>query len=272
MNIMKIVDIDELFENYVRAQMSADAGKYTEDEWEDRIPELYDGFGKMPLKELGGLSAEAYYGSLSGDQLCQLLKQHVEDEVPVSDYLCTALVAADTEKGLMQFLKKGTDEELASYAVNVLADKGCTEPLPIYVQYVIDPETDDNMREIMGDVVVENAEEVKELLLANVKKAKAGRQYLVEALSHCSKDDRIFAVLSECFRKTHHLSAYAHMLVRYGDERAVELIKQRIEEPALRYADFTELKYAIEALGGEYDGKRNFSNERTYKKIKGHKS
>ena len=269
---MKIFDIDGLFEKFMREQMKADAGKYTEDEWEDRIPVLYEQFGKTPLSELGGKSAEEYYASFTGDQLCKLLAQHVEDEVPVSDFLCTALVEGDTEKGLKAFLKKGTDEELTSYAVNVLADKGCTDVLPLYITFVTDPDTDDNMREIMGDVIVENANAVKEQLLATVKKAKVGRQYIIEALSNCERDERIFAILSECFRKTRHLSAYAHMLVKYGDERAVDLIKERIEEPSLRYADFTELKYAIEALGGEYDGKRDFSNERTYKKIKGIKS
>ena len=161
---------------------------------------------------------------------------------------------------------------LEQYGQNVLADKGCTDVLPLYITFVTDPDTDDNMREIMGDVIVENANAVKEQLLATVKKAKVGRQYLIEALSNCERDERIFAILSECFRKTRHLSAYAHMLVKYGDERAVDLIKERIEEPSLRYADFTELTYAIEALGGEYDGKRDFScterqNQRRNKKI-----
>ena len=159
---MKIIDIDLLFEKYVREQMKKDAGKFTEDEWEDRVPLLYASFGKIPLKALDGKSAVDYYASLSGKELWATLKKHIEEEVPVSDYLCDALVSADTEDGLIAFLKRGTDEELMSYAVNILNDKACFKALPVYLDYVTDPSCDDNMREIMGDVLIENAKQIIE--------------------------------------------------------------------------------------------------------------
>ena len=53
---MKIFDIDELFEKYVRELMVKDAGKFTEEEWEDRIPTLYEEFGNKPLSCFGGKS------------------------------------------------------------------------------------------------------------------------------------------------------------------------------------------------------------------------
>ena len=34
---MKIIDIDLLFERYVREQMKKDAGKFTEEEWEESL-------------------------------------------------------------------------------------------------------------------------------------------------------------------------------------------------------------------------------------------
>ena len=92
---MKIFDIDELFEKYVRELMVKDAGKFTEEEWEDRIPTLYEEFGNKPLSCFGGKSTVDYYASLSGKELCSLLKAHVEEEVSVSDYLCEAIVSED---------------------------------------------------------------------------------------------------------------------------------------------------------------------------------
>ena len=265
---MKIVDVDLLFEKYVREQMKKDAGKFTEDEWEDRVPTLYAEFGKKPLKALDGKSAEGYYKSLSGSQLCQHLKAHIEEEVPVSDYLCDAIVSGDTESGLLAFLKRGTDEELTSYAVNILNDKACFKALPIYLDYVTDEKTDENMREIMGDVLIENANLIKSEIIKKYPTSKIGKEILIEALSCCGKDESIYDILISEFKKTRKISEFAHVLVKYGDERAIDVIKERIEEPALRYNDFVELKYAIEALGGEYEGKRDFSQDRTYKKIK----
>ena len=40
-----------------------------------------------------------------------------------------------------------------------------------------------------------------------------------------------------------------------------------IEGEKITYADFEELRFAIEALGGTYDKKRDFSKDKTFKKI-----
>ena len=53
---MKPVDTDALFEKFMRNYMKENAGKFTEEEWEDKIPVLFDEFGKTPLQELGGES------------------------------------------------------------------------------------------------------------------------------------------------------------------------------------------------------------------------
>ena len=46
-------------------------------------------------------------------------------------------------------------------------------------------------------------------------------------------------------------------------------ILAEIEKEKISYADFEELRFAIEALGGEYDKVRDFKNDKSYKKIKG---
>ena len=42
-----------------------------------------------------------------------------------------------------------------------------------------------------------------------------------------------------------------------------------IESDKIKYSDFEELRFAIEALGGEYNKTRDFSSDSTYKKICG---
>ena len=268
--IMKIIDVDELFENYVKQFMKENAGKFTEEEWEDKIPELYEDFGSRPQGVLGGKSPRQYYKGFGGKALCALLSKHVEEEVPVSEYLLDALVEGDTEEGLLEFLKVGTDEELMSYAVNILNDKACFRALPVYIDYIIDDKTDENMRELMGGIIIENAREVKKELMAAIGRAGKGKPIIAEALANCPKDKKISDFLfGEFLRaKGKDISPYAHMLVKYGDEEALPLLEKRIEEPALRYSDFIELKYAIEALGGEYSGERDFSSDPSYRKIK----
>ena len=269
---MKLVDTDALFEKYIKKYMTENAGKFTEEEWEDKIPELYEGFGNMPLKAFDGKTAVEYYSSLSGKELCELLKEHIEEEIPVSDYLCEALVGGDTERGLIAFLKKGTDEELISYAVNILRDKACFTALPIYLSYVTAADTDENLRELMGEMLIENAREIKCELLKAASTAKHGKSFLTEALANCDREEEIFNYLKAEFETTKELSLFAHYFVKYGDERAVELIKKRIADPIIKYADYMELKFAIEALGGEYEDNRDFTSDKTYRKIKNRKN
>ena len=51
-----MIDIDSLFENYFRNYIIKNSGKFTEDELENKVGEVYNEFGKTPLKELSGKS------------------------------------------------------------------------------------------------------------------------------------------------------------------------------------------------------------------------
>ena len=41
---MKVIDVDRLFEKYLRGVMQKNVGKYTEEEWEEKLPALYEKF------------------------------------------------------------------------------------------------------------------------------------------------------------------------------------------------------------------------------------
>ena len=56
----------------------------------------------------------------------------------------------------------------------------------------------------------------------------------------------------------------ASYLAAYGDERALPHLLERIEDRTIGFVEFQELKYASEALGGEYDEPRDFSDDKDY--------
>ena len=62
----------------------------------------------------------------------------------------------------------------------------------------------------------------------------------------------------------------ASQLAAYGDERALPYLFERIEEDDISYLDYRELKFAIEALGGEYTAERDFSEDAGYLLLKSH--
>ena len=75
--------------------------------------------------------------------------------------------------------------------------------------------------------------------------------------------------LIEQFEKNQdNIPLYSSYIAKYGDERALPLLLKTIENEKLNYADFEELRFAIEALGGEYNKIRDFSKDKSFKKIK----
>ena len=61
----------------------------------------------------------------------------------------------------------------------------------------------------------------------------------------------------------------AGYLASYGDERALPYLMRKIEDRSIGFVTFQELKYAIEALGGEYNEPRDFSSDKDYIAIEG---
>ena len=60
---------------------------------------------------------------------------------------------------------------------------------------------------------------------------------------------------------------HAGYLALYGDERALPYLLDKIDEEGISFVEFTELKYAIDSLGGEYLKERDFSDDPYYKLI-----
>ena len=78
-------------------------------------------------------------------------------------------------------------------------------------------------------------------------------------------DDRIFELLIEVLEVN--IPYGAQLLSAYDDPRAIELLSEKAE--TCDYADYIELRNAVEALGGELTLRFNWDNDSSYKKIKG---
>ena len=89
--------------------------------------------------------------------------------------------------------------------------------------------------------------------------------YMLEILS-CVKErsDEVYETLLSAFLSADDTAVYAGYLAAYGDERALPVLLGRIEDRTIGFVEFQELKYAIEALGGEYDEPRDFTNDKDY--------
>ena len=267
--MVKVIDIDALFDNYISDYVYKNIGKIKPEEIEDNIPKLYEEFGKKELKELDGFSPETYYENYTTAELLMCLKSHIEKGVSVPDFLCEALnKRKKDENEFIKLLEQTKNDEFLVYLMNILFDMDIV-PVNIYVEFIVlnYPET---ISELATEFLCKRADEAKDLILSQFDQVDEGKKEMFcEVLSYCKKDDKVFNLLIVQFAKNkNRTQLYSSYLARFGDERALPFLLKATEEPKISYADFEELRYAIEALGGVCDKTRDFSNDKSFKIIK----
>jgi uncharacterized protein YjgD (DUF1641 family) len=273
--MIKIIDLDALFDKYIEGYVYSNIGKVKPEEIENKIPELYIKFGDEKLKELDGKTPNTYYTQFSGEELVECLKSHLEQRVAVSDFLCEAITGRMENEGALANALNGDEnnEEFILYVMNMLGEMNSDVALDKYLD-LIDWDYSEVVRELATELLGEFAEKVKDKVLARYNESQEDKKpYYTDILSKTQKDDRVFDVLMLEFAKhTENVPLYAGYLAKFGDERALPFLLKAIEKEKISYADFEELRFAIEALGGSYDKERDFTSDKSYKKIKGLKN
>lgn len=267
---VKIIDLDKLFDKYISSYVYSNVGKVKPEEIENNIPVLYEKFGKEKLKELDGETPETYYRKYSAKELLDCLREHLKNGIAVSDFLCEAIIASkDGKKAVTGALMQDESEEFTAYLMNMLSDMKGEIPAGRYFEYALAGYSD-SVGELATEFLCEIAENVKSAAIDYYKTAdEKGKERLVEILSRTKKDDAVFDILiAEFVKHGENIPLYASYLSRYGDERALPFLNASAENEKLSYADFEELRFAIESLGGECKIKRDFTADKTYKKIK----
>ncbi len=258
---MKLIDFDGLFDEKLAVYMEENKDKYTERQWEDVIPRLYQKFGDTYVAKVKCTPKE-YYAKMTDTELADTLLAHLQEDVPVPEFLCNEIEGRGNIEPLMPLLESG-DSQTVSYAVNmILADE---RAYPTYLKLLKEGTLDADVLDDIVDILKSDADKVKEEALSFYKE-KVGVEYALEILSRVKeRTDEVFDILVKEFlcaeEKTPMRASY---LAAYGDDRALPYLFERIEDRTIGFVEFQELKYAIEALGGEYDEPRDFSEDKDY--------
>ena len=257
---MKLIDFDGLFDEKLTQYMAENKEKHTEKQWESIIPKLYKKFGDTHIPKLGCTPKE-YYARMTDGELADALLQHLEQDVPVPEFLCAEIEGRDNAEVLLPLLKSD-DAQTVSYAVNMLGDD--KRAFDEYFRILIENRLDEEVRSDLTDILRLHADEMKERALLAYRNGIA-KVYMLEILSRVqSRDEEVYQTLLSAFYEADDTSFPAGYLAAYGDERALAVLLRKIEDRSIGFVEFQELKYAIEALGGEYNEPRDFSSDKDY--------
>ncbi len=261
----KPMDFDGLFEEKLQEYMRRLKGRHTEEEWEEIIPRLYKEFADTFIPQVGCTPKE-YYAAKTDGELTDLLIRHKEEGVPVSDLLCRELSTRKTE-ALLPLLKEH-DPAILTLAVGLIGPS--EQAFESYFE-LLGEGMDEGVCEAVCEQLRENADAAKEGALALFARGILPEQML-EILSRVqTPSDEVFAVLLTAFKESgEEMPVRAGYLASYGDARALPALLEVIDREDINYLEYRELKYAIEALGGEYTRQRDFSEDPAFLELQNH--
>ena len=257
-----MIDFDGLFDEKLTEYMENNKGKHTEKQWEDVIPKLYKKFGDTYIAKLKCTPKE-YYARMSDQELAETLSAHLETDVPVPEFLCAEMEKRGAAETLMPLLSS-EDEQTVSYAINLLGDD--PRVFDAYFSILTENRLNEDIRSDVADIFRLHADEVKDVAYRYLQ-AGVAEEYMLEILSRVKeKEDRIYEALMQSFLAADETQSpmRASYLAAYGDERALPTLFRKIEDRSIGFVEFQELKYAIEALGGEYNEPRDFTADKDY--------
>ncbi|MGN1234614.1 MAG: hypothetical protein ACI4U2_01370 [Christensenellaceae bacterium] len=260
----KVYDFDGMFDRQLGKFIEESEGKYSEKQWEEMIPKLYQKFGNTVYPRIGK-TPRAYYADMTVEELVEELKAHYDQGVPVSDFLCSAMEEKDCTPALLSFLDDER-EEVVQYAINMIGSDA--RAYSRYLNLIIGSDASDDVKELAIEKIKEDPDPVKRELLQYYYD-DVEREFMLEMLSRLhEKDDIVYQViLDEFLLHLEDIPMHASYLAAYGDKRALPYLTEQIEREDINYIEFQELKYAIEALGGEYNEPRDFSSDPYYAQV-----
>ena len=92
---------------------------------------------------------------------------------------------------------------------------------------------------------------------------------LIEILAEYKGNPAVYMGLVSYLYRGEDVALYARLLGKYGDERAIDVLKSFAEEYALDYNEYMEVRNAVEELGGYFEDDRDFSDDPFYRYLKG---
>ncbi|MCL2796433.1 MAG: hypothetical protein FWD58_00020 [Firmicutes bacterium] len=273
------MDFNKDFEKYLVCAYKkyAETAANSAREPEDFARDLYAEWADAPNAGLGGISPRAYFSAIGDARVmvemfcethgknqapCPLLLDRMEEAAgECREILKRQIAKSDPGK------KEADNLSLLTEIVSFLSEHDIAPPIPDYVRILFDPASDAKLCDAIIEALAPFAAEAAPLLWEGAKNASARqKEYCAEILLHAEKDERTYALLLDLFTSGGNIPLYAGYLGKYGDERAAEILYKKLA--SCSYVEYTEIRNAIERMGGYVEDTRDFSDDESYKRIK----
>lgn len=271
---MNCINFDDHFQTYTAIWVEENAAKYGNnyDRMEEKMPEVYLQWLNLPADWLDGMCPGTYFNQFDdAPMLVEWMRAYFEAGIPVPDQLLERITDLGAEAELFAMLQDGdapSDTRLT--AITLLSEMESRLPMPLYIEWITGREDSDERAEMAAEALTAMGRVVVAPVLAAVDQAtRAGQETFLDVLCNFPGDDAIYALAASMFvTETEKRAQYASLLGKLGDERAIPLLTDALNEAELSYLDFIELRNALEAVGGEAPVERAFDGDPYYESLR----
>lgn len=264
-----MIDFDTKFHDFYEKWIKDNQGKYTYDEMESKVGEVYDLWKNAQDSELG-CSISQYLAGLTDDEVTKMFVSSFEEGLEPSSALIDEVENREAcIEDIKRLLRAEIDDNIKMHISNILLEIGrAGECKDIFVEWLLDTDCSEELRDVAVEILKDYADDVYDKLMEHIDDADIDTQTLVaEVVVYAEKNDKTFDLLEKLFKSGANTALYAGYLGKYGDERAAAMLYKALD--TCNYLEFTEIRNAIEVLGGVVDEEyRDFSDDEYYKAIK----
>jgi hypothetical protein len=262
------------FESRFKAYLAAYRGKHEldEDMMEEIAPELYLRWIEAPMDELGGKSPCEYFDGISGADLIMLLGQYFFSDYKIPGLLLGRISDApeETYPFVISLMKNYTGERSDAFRallVEIIEEMEMPHPYDYDIDVIAGETEGIDFSEACVEALKASGDAQRDMLMAAFEQAR--QQYaqdcFLDILSDMPFDERVYNFALERFLYSEGKRAfYASCLGKLGSESALPHLEAALRQDSLTYFDYTAIKNAFEALGGEVDIERDFTGDKDY--------
>lgn len=269
---MQIIDFDAKFTEVLNDWIEKNRHRYRNaDAMENDVPDVYLRWLNTPADWLDGATPGAYFDQFDQSaELCALLRDYINQEIPVPDPLLDRLEELGDEQVLLDLARdKSAPCEARMDAIELLRQIESTLPMVDFIRWQVERDDEDDILDNALESLRQMGETVrKPAKIAFAAADREGKEALLDVLADYPGDEDVFQFALEQFKtQTDKRGLFAGYLAKLDDDRALEHLLDVAEGDDVSYADFIEIRSAIERLGSEAPVK-DWSHDPTYRAFK----
>ena len=266
---MQLIDFDAKFTEVLTDWIEKNRNRFRRpDDMENEVPDVYLRWLNTPADWLGGAAPGAYFEKFSDSaELCEMLKGYLNEEIPVPDPLLDRLEELADEQVLLNLAKdKAAPCEARMTAIELLRQIESTLPMVDFIRWQVERDDEDDILDNALESLRQMGEAVRKPAKIAFTAADAeGKEALLDVLADYPGDEDVFQFALEQFKtQKNKRGLFAGYLAKLEDDHALEALLDVAESDDVSYADFIEIRSAIERLGSEAPVK-DWTNDPTYK-------